>query len=334
MWRLLEDKTEIREGQRRLKAALAGAAKIGVECWGGFQGGKMRIRANWSERLGIWFTSQVMADDPIPRYWNAFGTTKPSKDAMMSITSEINFPVGGIKRNVGGAFAKDDMGNLHVVHRGRIGGGRKGIGQRSFFRHFRGETLSVLDGDIGTEVALVADIDSPRMAAQIADFVRQVEGIKKFISERGGGRVEDEEKSRKREVSFIEEPESRRGYKLSGFRQPSADHGLVVNALARKLGGIGYKVGSDERDLFVVNDDRTVRIIFEIKTGGSTTEIYQAIGQLFFYTADESNRPVLVLVSPTLRDKVVRRLRRLGLRHVSYRFKHSDVVFHGLDGLL
>ena len=334
MWKVVEGRHEIQAAQRRLQAFLGNAASVRTVCWAGYQGGKMTIKANWSDRLAIWFASQVMADEPIPRYWNAFGTTKPSHDAMMDITCEINFPLSSIRRQVGGAFARDDTGEIHIVHRGRIGGGRKGIGQSSFFRYFRGETLSVLDGAVETRVALVADLNSPRIVAQIAGFVREVERIKDFISQKDTTEQGDEETSHDWKVSFTEEPESRRGYKTSGWQQPSADHGLIVNDLARRLEALGYNVGNDVRDLFVFGDDRKVRILFEVKTGVSTTDIYQAIGQLFFYTVDETNRPVLVLVSPPIDEKVGGSLQRLGLRHVSYRFKDSDVIFLGLDELL
>jgi len=34
-----------------------------------------------------------------------------------------------MNRTIAGAFASDDEGNIYLVHRGRIGGGKKGIGR-------------------------------------------------------------------------------------------------------------------------------------------------------------------------------------------------------------
>jgi len=124
MWIILADSRETQEAQRRPKSALVDAANDHVDRWAGYQGGKL----------------------PIPRYWNAFGTTKPAPDQNHTITCEINFPPSGIQRQVAGALAKDERGYLHIVHRGGIGGGRKGIGQSSFFRRFQRDKVVVLNG--------------------------------------------------------------------------------------------------------------------------------------------------------------------------------------------
>jgi hypothetical protein len=312
MWTLLGDSRAIRECQRRFSRSLS-KATTQVRCFAGFQGGHMPITANWSDRRGVWFATQLIRGyGTAPRYWNALGTTEPEPGRSKTITCEINFPIKGIDRRVGGGFAVDDRGDWHVVHRGNIGGGRQGIGRSLFFHHFRGEKVSVHDGDEAS-VALIGDLDSPRLASQIALFAKEVERIKALVnqvkapSSRNG-------RSAQIEVGFTEEPTSRRGYRAGGWRQPSADHGLVVNALAKELErlGFGRKVGSDmNRDLFIVSGKHRMRALFEVKSAENLLHIYEAIGQLLYHSADEARRPLLVLVSPALSRHRARRLHSL-----------------------
>jgi hypothetical protein len=72
--------------------------------------------------LGIWFIPRKQTGN---RYWNAFGVGRPSRDAHVFSTCEINFPLQGLDRRIGGAFARDEAGKIFVVHRGKIGGGKR-----------------------------------------------------------------------------------------------------------------------------------------------------------------------------------------------------------------
>ena len=291
----------------------------------------MRITANWCDRLGIWFATRGLERDvATPKYWNGFGEMLPGKNATVSITCEINFPKQGIRRQIEGAIARGEDGRLHIVHRGGIGGGRKGIGRHSFFTHFLGASVTAWDGDRECQAALVADLESSRMPAQLAHFVKDVQRIKDLVVQRND-RAHVNQKLSTMLGPFREEPESRAGYEVQGSRQPSADHGLVANALAEALSRLGHKLGKDAyRDLVVVADG-LLRVLFEVKSGARLTDLYQAIGQLFFHSVEEKKRPVLVLVSPPLRKVALRRIRRLGIRHLSYTFnRDSRVTFEGL----
>jgi hypothetical protein len=293
----------------------------------------MRITANWSEPLDIWFAAQTPSRvDTTPRYWNAFGTTKPEPDRNKTIACEINFPIGGVNRRVGGAFAEDEHGRWHIVHRGKIGGGREGIGSGLFFRNYRGEKVTVHDGEEST-VALVGDLDSSRLAAQVALFVKEVKRVKGLASEEEARSIE--RRSSHSDSGFSEEPESRRRYKAAGWRQPTADHGLVVNALAQELERLGHEVRNDtNRDLFVIGGRRRVSALFEIKSTDDLSSVYQAIGQLFYHSAGSPKKPLLVLVSPGLPAPMIHRLRSLGLRHLPYKFEgRPGVRFVGLKDL-
>src|SRR5262249_9919224 len=156
-------------------------------------------------------------------HWNAFGATvKPNRGENMTITCEINLGFTGNVRAFAGAVARDARGHLYLMHRGRIGGGREGIGQSLFLENFRGESVRVSDGESSSTLALLGDLDSRRLTFQVAHFVHEVQRIKE-LSETVKG-------STGHQFKFSREPEFRARYKPSEDTiEPSADHGLVVN---------------------------------------------------------------------------------------------------------
>lgn len=103
------------------------------------------------------------------RYWNAFGLT-----GSRSIVCEINFPFDGTNRRVAGVLATDSTGEICVLHRGRIGGGRQGIGKALFKRHFTGRWISI-EGD---EMALVGSLKDRSFVKQVAGFVVEISNLK------------------------------------------------------------------------------------------------------------------------------------------------------------
>lgn len=114
----------------------------------GYQGGTMYDEnISWSRELGIWFYFDEISES---RYWNAFGIEKPSENSSVSIRCEINFPLSGINRSIGGAFVKDNAGNIFIVHRGRISRVRKSL----FKDRYQGKWRPIDDGGIKKRVAL------------------------------------------------------------------------------------------------------------------------------------------------------------------------------------
>ena len=182
---LITDASEIRNAQQRLARKLINAASRSVACLVGYQGGNMRIKAYWIERSGIWFAAKSSRDEPVPRYWNGFGVERPTPGGRLNIACEINPPIRGVARQVEGAFGRGSDGRVYLLHRGGIGGGRRGIGQAPFFAYFHGTRVSVRDGDRESELALVADLQSPRLARQIEVFVKDVDQIKRQATRRG-----------------------------------------------------------------------------------------------------------------------------------------------------
>jgi len=262
----------------------------------GYKGGNAKLEASWSKKLGIWWASEESEN----RYWNAFGTHEPRWNSKYShtITCEINPPFKGINRTISGVFADDSGGRVYLLHRGKIGGGREGIGKTRFWNEFRGEWQEVEDGEVISKLALIASFESPRFNEQIANFVREVERIKTMtVSAKGPASGWDsifkEEFYGKKKVSTVNKQ-----------IEAQCDHGLVVNTLAKNLESAGLTVGNSPNvDLFTIDETCNPNILFEIKTDATRTQCYEAIGQLFFHSAKLQKKPQLVAVFPSYIDE-------------------------------
>jgi len=117
-------KSEIAQCQRRLASALKTGLATHERLRIGHQGGSFVQKVFHGP--GLWYSTSREDEVEIPRYWNGFGQGK-SDDTDQIIAVEINAPIVGYEPRVSGLFARDDESNEYVVlHRGGIGGGRKG----------------------------------------------------------------------------------------------------------------------------------------------------------------------------------------------------------------
>src|SRR5687768_683081 len=139
MWELVTDRKTIQQAEKQLVQGFSKFTSERIRCVAGFQGGNSPITAWWSDNLDMWFAHKVEQYESGLVYWNVFGTSgKPRAGQSQTITCETNLAFSGDVRRFGGAVARDERGRLHLMHRGKIGGGRKGIGGNLFLEHFRG----------------------------------------------------------------------------------------------------------------------------------------------------------------------------------------------------
>lgn len=150
-------------------------ARIGHQ---GYTHGLQKVR--WAAKLGIWIHSEFLHRRKY--YWNAFGVKKPRPGGAAEITTEINSPLSGINRRIAGAFARNEEGNLLLVHRGKIGGGRKGIGKALFEERYKGEWVTALDDGVQSRFALIGALDSRELGQRISRFVHEVDAMKRSRS--------------------------------------------------------------------------------------------------------------------------------------------------------
>jgi hypothetical protein len=296
-----------------------------INCRVGYPGGSFQGDVYYSPASNLWFGHL----DNVNSFWNGFGHGEPIDWNSNSISAEINFPKVGINRRIGGVFARDDDGNILVLHRGKIGGGKAGIGKRFFMDHFSGDFVTAIDGDRETRFCLVGDLFTNDFHDQIASFIESVRSVKSLIS---SGLV-----NLPALTDFVYTDEQS-GVSITERNEPiviNRVHGIIVNALSRELIAMGHKVGNDKnRDLFIYKDDR-IKVLFEIKTSSSTQCLYSAIGQLLLYSVPISKPVKLVAVLPEkLSQAVENRFAELGIKIIYYS-RHDDIiVFQEIDNIL
>ena len=141
----------------------------------GFHSGNFEATVKYSTELDFWLSTQDLG---LNRYWNGYGVGKPNPKRMNSLTVEINFPLEGIDRRVAGAFGIESNGNILVLHRGKIGGGKPGIGKKLFFENFRGDIITASDGNKDTIFGMVGELNAAYFPRQVADFLFEIRRIK------------------------------------------------------------------------------------------------------------------------------------------------------------
>lgn len=179
---LLTDRKEIRAAQTALEAVLDSALPLRPGAYTvGYPGGKYetsKLRAN----AGIWYCRQIVRDVGIPRFWNAFGITSDlATNHSNHIKVEINSPLVGSNGRIGGMFAREAGKGFALLHSGRVGGGRPGIGKSEFIASFNETPVSVFDAtrpSVPRPAFLVTRLDDPHAIRAITQFVLAVARFK------------------------------------------------------------------------------------------------------------------------------------------------------------
>jgi len=294
----------------------------------GHPGATVKAKVSWSDSLGIWMFSEKISGN---RYWHAFGAGKPTGASHIPITCEINIPLRGIDRRIGGAMAADRDGRVYVVHRGKIGGGKKGVGKSLFEDHYRGVWATMEDGAVDTKVALIGELNSARFVRQVTQFVRKIDTIKNLYSSR----------STQLEITF-DELCFREELIGADHAQPEldprfmCDHGLIVKDLHDILSRRGLKTGNDfENDLLIANAKGEITTVFQVITDASVNGIQSGAGQLLLAGTDLPTQPHLILIVPDDVDEALeKKLKKLGIEVLVYEWQRDRAVFPNLPALL
>ncbi len=174
--RILTGKNEIKNAQNQVIKLLTSHCTDNIPVKLGHQGETIECSINWSPTDGLWVHSRTF---PNSRYWNAFGIkeTRPKNDSLLPIIVEINPPIEGLNRLTQGAFIEKGDESIILVYRGKIGGGRKGIGRQLFFDNYRGRVQKIF----GKQFAVLGEIRNPDLVQKILYLVQEVDRIKHLI---------------------------------------------------------------------------------------------------------------------------------------------------------
>ena len=290
----------------------------------GHQGASFPAKVLWSRKLGIWLFSHTINE---VRYWNAFGKGKPQEANILSITAEINFPWEGIDRKTGGAFAKDAWGNIFVIHRGKIGGGKKGVGKSLFEHNYRGVWSFMEDGDSITQIAVIGALNSSRFAMQTALFVKKIEKLKSIATS-----------SPQTEINFAEI--TFREDLVGAVPSPAVseiftacDCDLVVASLANLLMRWKFRVGNDtNHQLFLIDPSKgKISHVFEVLADIKEKSVMAAAAKLLLHRATDegSSLPILVLPEDGI-NAYTQELQKINISVIGYRLEGERIIFPDL----
>jgi hypothetical protein len=325
MLKVIEDqpviKKYVRQFVKRFKPFIDEEIKVKL----GHQGASFPAKVLWSKKLGIWKFSRTIKG---VRYWNAFGVGKPQESSLLSITAEINFPWAGIDRKTGGAFARDYWGNIFVIHRGKIGGGKKGVGKSLFEHSYRGVWSFMEDGKAVTQVAIIGALNSHRFALQAAQFVKKIEKLKSTAT------TSTQTEINFSEITFREDLVGSAPYSVEDEIISACDRDLVISDLAALLQRQKLKIGNDtERELFVVDPSKNrISHVFEVLTDTKEKNVLAAAAKLLLQTSADAGNPLPVLVLPE--DKIAdyeQELQRINIFVIALRWEGEKVVFPDLE---
>ncbi|HHF2997992.1 TPA: HNH endonuclease [Vibrio diabolicus] len=178
--KLLEKKKDIRGSQKYLEERLSSKLNRNLTCTIGFPSGSWETDVSYNQK--IWFhTYRIDEEGASKRYWNGFGVAKELNDVRSNnIVVEINIPIVGINRRVSGAFATDNEGKTYLLHRGRIGGGRKGIGKSAFLDWADRKLNDVESSEAVEQYLVVCCLDDKLFDSNLYEFIKDIYNFKKY----------------------------------------------------------------------------------------------------------------------------------------------------------
>lgn len=320
MIQIIENLNEIEKIQNDFYEIISKKLDVKTDTSLGTQNGSYEMELHYSENNNFWYSYNEQDN----RFWNAFGIGKPQKNKNLSIVCEINFPYEGINRRIAGAFAKDEKENIYVLHRGKIGGGRKGIGKNLFMENYRGKFIEINDGNKLSTFAIIGELYSSNFINQLNTFVLEIERIKK-------NSIELENDIKTDNINeFSEEFTGIKTYLQDEIIQAECNHGLIVNSLSKILESKSYSVHNDKnRDLFLTKNG-LITHLFEVKSKTTSTNIYTAIGQLYFHNLKEETIKIIVLPEP-VSNKIITKLKELKIETLVFNIENENVSFKNIN---
>lgn len=324
MLKIITDKKQIERLHNKFSNTLSEVFTQEFECTVGRPYGSFTDTVRYSPRLNMWISQHQYPN----RLWNGFGVGRPSTTKSNSINGEINFPYEGISRSIAGVLAREENGNILILHRGIIGGGTSGIGKNYFLEKFQGDFVYAIDGDKTTKFCVVGELTSADLPELVAVFINDIYRIKN-LKKSGIPNFSS--------FSTFSYTKETAGQSVTENNEPriiNRTHGIIVDALEKKLKEKGHKVANDRnRDLFIYRRGK-VTTLFEVKTMSSTQCLYSAIGQLLLYSIPLENNVSLFAVLPQkLSSEVEERFASLGIGLIYFERNKDEVSFTGLSEL-
>jgi hypothetical protein len=269
-----------------------------------------------------------------------FGT--PSASDWLELAVQLNFPKEQYKRSFAGAFVRDVSGEIFIAHRGKLTKGRAGL-QKSLVLAQFSSCVNAQDGDQTNRVILIAGLDEPDMIDKLFAFAQEAREVATRIAAlsaeadssitNAGGMGDTVERDSITALSaYFDEfsgecsltPPTTPGRRV-------VEHGAIVAALAKALGGGTNLQKNQAIDLAAIHKSRTD--LYEVKTSADTQSVYTAVGQLLIHgegikaLLGQPVRRFLVLPEMPRQDFLKPIAEALVGEIITYRKHNGDYIF-------
>jgi len=300
MFSLLESKEEIAKAQRTLEATIRRDFNTKTVKNIGYPGGTtFDAKVYTDHHCWFWSKDHNDAGEPNPRRLNWFGLF--NEDSGLQISVEINTPYEARNDQIAGFFGRDnDTGAIYLLHSGRIGGGKKGVGKTTFLTWSNEHLTEVVDSSGGIRSGILVMPIEGKSATRSA--IRYIETIAHFKQAVRAGETDTPEFQHKEKLfrNFYSEPRGRRKGKRSGEIDYVSRHGDVLDALEAWRNSLPLEKGARLVknvlfDLGVAVGEEELVEVYEITTDAVRSHIYTAIGQLMVHGTAQRCRRVMVL---------------------------------------
>jgi hypothetical protein len=301
----------------------------------GHKGRSWPVTVPYSKELGIWWYNEIVKGKSGDRYWNAYGLGIPVPNKLNNIVCEINYPVSGINPRIAAVWVKEGA-DITLIHNGKIGGGKKGIGKTALQDMYEGEFNEVDSDALKGRFTPIGCLTNPRLPYQVEHFVREVYRIKKHVTTGVVNMGPKVLSTKKLKTTFSDEFFGTKTFYGKQKISQTCDHGLVVRSLKETLEKKGFNVSNDRaRDLFIFDNVPECIHAFEIKTTTDSQSVYTAVGQLLINNLRVRPKPKMTFVAPEdINVNTLEILSDLSISFVTYSWNKSMAVFSDLDKIL
>ncbi|MEI6168843.1 MAG: hypothetical protein WCS52_16805 [bacterium] len=327
MLRAITDKRRVAEIHRDFIEAIRRALGHSAPLTIGYKGETGQMPAHYNDEL--WFISQLSQNSN--RFWDAYGLN-PDFNRSNNITVEINIPVEGVNRTISALFAEaPDTQEVFLIHRGKVGGGRPGIGKNAFTAWYNGgiATIDEKDGRT-TDAYLITSLRDPHMAENVVNFVKAVSEFKASVISAGKGH-----RTTKIEApgfDFHDEFSGKKSIPARASVTADCNHGRVVSALKRYLESKAQLPGqrlvnTKKIDLALVKSSQLIHV-WEVKTDVSLQNLYTGIGQLIVHTMGQHkcDKTLVLPDTPNLSTPFIAGLASLGISVIYFKLGHEILL--------
>lgn len=201
MLRPLLRRSDITEAEQIFQKTLAARATSNVKV----SGIDVPTPGGTAEDVTLIFLTNSLWHLPTPRgqekWWHPFGFDQPEslktrKSSRMIV--QFTRARSGYSAKLGAFFAADPNDTIYLVHTGKIGGGRKGVGKTAFLESLGPKAIPIelnrTDKTTRMSVAFCSAITSPNLVRDIEKFTEVVYQFKLPISDRKSSKNEAQAK--------------------------------------------------------------------------------------------------------------------------------------------